>query len=63
MVQPFCMMHHCHRISVALAHYDIFRTLFFLFSNTLLVFRAEIHKMFVRIANIEEPDQTALEAV
>ena len=31
----------------------------FLFSNTVLVIRAGIHKMFVRIANWEDPDQTA----
>ena len=28
--------------------------------NLILVFRAEIHNMFVRIANREDPDQTAL---
>ena len=32
---------------------------FFLFSNKMLVFKAEIHKMLVRIANREDPDQTA----
>ena len=31
----------------------------FLFSNKNLVIRAEFHKMFVRIANTEDPDQTA----
>ena len=31
----------------------------FLFSNKLLVFRAGIHKILVRIANGEDPDQTA----
>ena len=31
----------------------------FLFSNKMLVFRAGIHKMLVRIANREDPDQTA----
>ena len=36
----------------------------YLFSNKLLVFRTGIHKMLVRIANMEDPDQTAsLEAV
>ena len=29
------------------------------FSNRLLVFRAGIHKILVRIANWEDPDQTA----
>ena len=29
----------------------------------MFVTRARIHKMHVRIANIEDPDQTALEAV
>ena len=41
-----------------------FRTLLFLFSNKMLVFRAGMHKMLVRIANREDPEQTAsLEAV
>ena len=31
-----------------------------LFSNIMLVIRAGIHKMLVRIANREDPDQTAL---
>ena len=31
----------------------------FLFSNKMLVFRAGIHKMVVRIANREDPEQTA----
>ena len=31
----------------------------FLFSNKMLVFRAGIHKIPVRIANTEDPDQTA----
>ena len=31
----------------------------FLFSNELLGYDAGIHKMFVRIANREDPDQTA----
>ena len=36
----------------------------FLFSNEMLVFMAGIHKMVVRTANQEDPDQTAsLEAV
>ena len=30
-----------------------------LFSNKMFVFKAEIHKMLVRIANREDPDQTA----
>ena len=36
-----------------------FQTLFFLFSNKILVFSTGIHKMHVRIANREDPDQTA----
>ena len=37
-----------------------FGTLFLpLFSNKMLVFRAGIHKMDVRIANREDPEQTA----
>ena len=31
-----------------------------LFSDKVLAIRAGIHKMFVRIANREDPDQTAL---
>ena len=34
-------------------------TYFFLFSNKMLVIETEIHKMLVRIANWEDPDQTA----
>ena len=30
-----------------------------LFSNKMFVFRATIHKMLIRIANREDPDQTA----
>ena len=37
----------------------ILNSFLFLFSNKLLVFRAGIHKMCVRIANREDPDQTA----
>ena len=40
-----------------------FGTLFyFLFLIKLLVFRAGIHKMLVRISNREDPDQTASES-
>ena len=31
----------------------------FLFSDKMLIFNAGIHKMLVRIANGEDPDQTA----
>ena len=34
-------------------------TFLFLFSNKMLAIRAGIHKMLVRIANREDPDQTA----
>ena len=37
----------------------ISNTFLFLFSTELLVIRAGIHKMLVRIANREDPDQTA----
>ena len=40
-----------------------FQTHFFLFPNKMLVFRAGFHKMLVRLANMENPDQTASEAV
>ena len=36
-----------------------FNTFHFLFSNKMFVTRAEIHKMLVKIANREDPDQTA----
>ena len=35
------------------------RTLLFLLSNKMLIFRAGIHKMLVRQANSEDPDQIA----
>ena len=37
----------------------ISKTFLVLFSNKMLVIRAGIHKMLVRIANGEDPDQTA----
>ena len=37
----------------------ISNTFHFLFSNKMLVIRVGIHKMFVRIENREDPDQTA----
>ena len=37
----------------------ILNTFLILFSKKMLVFRAGIHKMLVRIANREDPDQTA----
>ena len=37
----------------------ILNTFLFLFSNKMLVFRAGIHKFLVRVANREDPDQTA----
>ena len=37
----------------------ILNTFLFLFSNKMLLFRAGIHKMFVKVANKEDPDQTA----
>ena len=40
----------------------ISNTFLFLFSNKMLVFRAGIRKMLVRIANREDPDQTASSA-
>ena len=39
----------------------ILNTFLFLFLNKMLDMRAEIHKMLVRIANREDPDQTASE--
>ena len=37
----------------------ISNTFLILFSNKILIFRAGIHKILVRIANREDPDQTA----
>ena len=37
----------------------ISNTFLILFSNKMLIFRAGIHKILVRIANREDPDQTA----
>ena len=37
----------------------ILNTFLILFSNKMLVIRAGIHRMFVRIVNREDPDQTA----
>ena len=39
----------------------ISNTFLFLFSNEMLVFRAGSHKMLVRIANREDPDQSLVE--
>ena len=39
--------------------YKILNTFLFRLSNKMLFFRAGIHKMVVRIANREDPDQTA----
>ena len=39
--------------------FKILNTFVFLISNKMLVFRAEAHKMLVRIANRRDPDQTA----
>ena len=41
----------------------ISNTFLVLFSNKMLVVKVRIHKTLVRIANKEEPDQTASEAV
>ena len=37
----------------------ILNTFLFLFSNKMFVFTAGIHRKLVRIANMEDPDQTA----
>ena len=41
----------------------ISNTFLFLFLTKMLVIRAGIHKMLIRIANREDPDQTTSEAV
>ena len=41
----------------------ISNTFLILFSNKMLIIRAGIHNILVRIANLEDPDQTASEAV
>ena len=45
-----CKYHKCSKI---------LNNFLFLFSKMMLVIRAGIHKMLVRIANREDPDQTA----
>ena len=37
----------------------ISKTFLILFLNKMLVIKAEIHEMLIRIANREDPDQTA----
>ena len=37
----------------------VLNTFLFLFSNKMLVIKAGIHKIFIKIANREDPDQTA----
>ena len=47
---------------IATAHYKcnkILKTFLVQFSNKILVIKAGIHKMLVRIANREDPDQTS----
>ena len=39
----------------------ILYTFLFLISNKMMVLRARIHKLLARIANREDPDQTASE--
>ena len=39
--------------------FKILNTFLFLFSNKMLLIMAGIHKMLVRTANREDPDQTA----
>ena len=41
----------------------VLKTFLFLFSNNMLIIRARIPKMFVRLVNREDPDQTCSEAV
>ena len=43
-----------HKVNVL----KVLNTFLVLFLNKMLVIRAGIHKMFVRIANREDPDQT-----
>ena len=40
-------------------HSEISNTVLFLFLNKMLVDRTGVHKILVRIANSEDPDQTA----
>ena len=53
------VIYHSMRVKNFLAVNVLRNTFLFLFSNKMLVFRAGIHKMLVRIANREDPDQTA----
>ena len=55
------MLHTVHEIWVVYSKCSkISNTFLFLFSVKILVFRAGIRKMLVRIAKREDPDQTAL---
>ena len=54
----FYCMGHCIRFQYGQCS-EIVNTLLFLFSNKMVVIRAGINKMIVRIANREDPDQTA----
>ena len=40
-------------------HSEILNTFLFVFSSRMLAMRGGIHKILLRIANIEDPDQTA----
>ena len=53
-----CCTHNDSAFKVNVLKFEHLKFLF-LFSNEMLVVKAEIHKMFVRIANREHPDQTA----
>ena len=51
---------HVHLSLIGYGNYSrIKNTFLFLFSNKILVFKAGIHKILVRIANRGGPDQTA----
>ena len=58
-LHPLNMILACPLISVFGNAKYLFTAKFSLFSNKMLVFRGGIHKMLVKLANREDPDQTA----
>ena len=54
----FCLLIFIYIYIYYYKYFQILNIFLFLFSNKMLVFRAGIHKMLVRIANREDPDQS-----
>ena len=58
-VDHLCSTHVNQKVSSTVNVLKILNTFLFLSSSIMLVFRTETHKTLVRIANREDPDQTA----